>query len=48
MFTILQIESMDDCLLYSKFVVVFLILLLIVVHLFGDMLMSIPMTAILM
>jgi len=45
---VLQIELMDDYLLYSKFVVTLIVLLLIAMHLLGDLLMSIPMTTTLM
>jgi hypothetical protein len=45
---VLQIELMDDYLLYSKFVVTLIVLLLIDMHLLGDLLMSIPMTTTLM
>jgi len=46
--TILQIESMDDYMLYSKYVVTLIVTLLIIVHLFGDLLMSALMTITLM
>ncbi len=42
--TILQIESMDDYILYSKYVVTLIVTLLIIVHLFVDLLMSALMT----
>jgi hypothetical protein len=45
---VLQIELMDDYLLYSKFVVTLIVLLLIAIHLLGDLLMSTPMTTTLM
>ncbi len=44
----LQIEPMSDSLLYVKFVVVFLMFLLIVVQLFNEVLLSTPMTTTLM
>jgi len=46
--TILQIESMDDYMLYSKYVITLIVTLLIIVHLFSDLLMSILMTITLM
>jgi hypothetical protein len=41
---VLQIESMDDSLLYSKSIITFLVPLLSNVHLFGDLSLSTPMT----
>jgi len=41
---VFQIELMADFMLYSKFVIVFLVPLLITLHLFGDMLLSDPVT----
>jgi hypothetical protein len=46
--TILQIESMDGYMLYSKYVVTLIVTLLIIVHLFGDLLMSVRMIITLM
>jgi len=46
--TIFQIEPMANSLLYTKYVVTLLVLLLKVVLLFDDVLMSTPMTATLM
>ncbi len=48
MLAILQVESMDGFMLYLKVIIFLLVFLLIVVHLFGDLLLSIPMTIILM
>jgi hypothetical protein len=39
---------MDDSLLYSEFVIVIFVPLLSVVHLFGDLLLFVPMTVTLM
>lgn len=48
MFVILQIESKVDSLLCSKFVVILVVFLFIVVHLFVDLLLSTSMITILM
>jgi hypothetical protein len=45
---VLQIESMDDSLLYFESIFAFFVPLLIVVHLFYDMLLSVLMTTTLM
>jgi hypothetical protein len=45
---VFQIELMDDFLLYSKSVFVILVLLLIIMHLFGDLLLFILVTTIFM
>jgi len=45
---VLQIESKVDFLMYSKFIVVFTLPLLVAMHLFVDLLLFIPMNVTLM
>jgi hypothetical protein len=48
MLDVLHIKPMSNSVLYAKFVVVFLVLMLTIVQLFDDVLLSIPMTTTLM
>jgi len=48
MLVVLHIQPMFNSLLYEKFVIIFLMLMLTIVQLFDDVLLSTPMTIILM